>query len=211
MRIMESHRQKTRHDILPSQGANKTGRIGQLANQPPRLGIDHPHRHTDVLPNNLYRASKVGVVADNHRGLKSSPMGQVHQIGGQIHVGSLLTQCKHWYTLTRGAIRQFKRKPLTSALEVSKSQRHDILALQGAKVHLLTNRIGVVTVSLDEDGGVQTQLCYIVPAWGKHPMTQCHRIHPADPKSARHAVMKVQPIHEDRGAPRHNGRASRAT
>jgi hypothetical protein len=103
MLIMESHRKKTRHDILPSQGANKTGHIGQLANQPPRLGIDHPHRHTDVLPNNLYRASKVGVIADNHRGLKSSPMGQVHQIGGQIHVGSLLTQCKHWYTLTRGS------------------------------------------------------------------------------------------------------------
>ena len=101
MRIMESHRQKTRHDILPSQGANKTGHIGQLANQPPRLGIDHPHRQPDVLPNNLYRASEVGIIADNDRRLKSPLMCQVHQIGGQIHVGSLLTQCKHWHTLTR--------------------------------------------------------------------------------------------------------------
>jgi len=209
--VLKTRGQNARHDILPSQGADKAGHVCQLANKPPRLRIDNSHRQTDVLPNNLYRTGEIGVIADNHRGLKSSPMGQVHQIGGQIHVGSLLTQCKHWYTLTRGAIRQFKRKPLTSALEVSKSQRHGILALQGAKVHLLTNRIGLVTVSLDEDGGVQTQLCYIVPAWGKHPMTQCHRIHPADPKSARHAVMKVQPIHEDRGAPRHNGRASRAT
>ena len=78
-------------------------------------------------------------------------MGQVHQVGGQIHVGSLLTQCQHWHTLTRGAIRQFKREPLASALEVSKSNRHGTVALQGAQMHLLANRIGLLSVPLDKD------------------------------------------------------------
>ena len=52
-------------------------------------------RQSNLLPNDLYRTCKIGVIAHDNRCLESPLVRQVHQVCRKVHVGALLAERAH--------------------------------------------------------------------------------------------------------------------